>query len=176
MTGATILLIHHTGKNEENGARGSSAFRAALDAEYLIKREGSDVHALTLACTKMKDDEQPARRAYDLRSRIVCWDDGGDEITSLVLVAQGREPEDPEANGLSPLSKALFQAIKKTTSNSGSTTKDRAREVFKEMLVDGKRPNMSNFSRYFKSLIEDGLISESGSEIKILKLDGLNNE
>ncbi|WP_323885397.1 helicase RepA family protein [Aeromonas caviae] len=85
MTGATILLIHHTGKNEENGARGSSAFRAALDAEYLIKREGNDMHALTLACTKMKDDEQPARRAYDLRSRIVYWDDGGDEITSLVL-------------------------------------------------------------------------------------------
>ncbi|MFQ2601229.1 helicase RepA family protein [Aeromonas caviae] len=176
MTKATILLIHHTGKNEENGARGSSAFRAAMDAEYLIKREADDTQALTLACTKMKDSQEPVKRAYDLRSRSVCFDDDGDEITSLVLVDQGREPKDPEADELSPLSKALFQAIKKTVGKHGSTTRDKVREEFKGMLIDGKKPNMTNYSRNLNTLVEEGLISVSGGDIRLVMLTGSNDE
>ncbi|MNI34004.1 hypothetical protein D3C73_879800 [compost metagenome] len=76
-TGATVLMVHHTGKKEDNGARGSSAFRAALDVELLVKREGGDSQAVTLTCTKMKDGEEPARRAYDLMNRVITYDDDG---------------------------------------------------------------------------------------------------
>ncbi|MBX9565929.1 hypothetical protein FKF78_09225 [Aeromonas hydrophila] len=176
MIKATILLIHHTGKNEENGARGSSAFKAAMDAEFLIKRESSDTQALTLTCTKMKDSQEPIKRAYDLRSRIVCWDDDGDEITSLVLVEQGREPNDPDADGLSPLSKTLFQAIKKTADAHGATTKSKVRETFKDMLVDGRKPNMSNYSRNLNTLVDEELISISGDGIRLIALASPNDE
>lgn len=176
MTQATILLIHHTGKNEENGARGSSAFRAAMDAEFLIKREANDAQALTLACTKMKDSQEPAKRAYDLRGRIVCWDDDGDEITSLVLADLGREPKDPEADGLGPISKALFQVIKKTAGKHGSTTRDEVREVFKGMLINGRKPVISNFGRDIKTLEKEGLISESDGMIRLIILDSSNDE
>lgn len=176
MTGATILLIHHTGKNEENGARGSSAFKAALDAEYLVKRENGDAPALTLTCTKMKDAEEPAKRSFDLRSCAIFLDDDGDEITSLVLVDQGREPNDPEASGLSPLSKALFQAIRKAAGINGLADKDKVRGEFKDTLVNGKKPNISNFSRHLKTLAADGLISISGDEVKIRTLDDLNDD
>ncbi|MHA7000320.1 helicase RepA family protein [Aeromonas schubertii] len=176
MLKATILLIHHTGKNEENGARGSSAFRAAMDAEFLIKRESNDTQSLTLTCTKMKDSQEPIKRAYDLRSRIVCWDDDGDEITSLVLVEQGREPNDPDADGLSPLSKTLFQAIKKTADAHGATTKSKVRETFKDMLVDGRKPNMSNYSRNLNTLVDEELISISGDGIRLIALASPNDE
>ncbi len=39
-TVATLLVVHHSGKDDTKGARGSSAFRAALDDELNIRREG----------------------------------------------------------------------------------------------------------------------------------------
>jgi hypothetical protein len=36
-TGATVLLIHHSGKEPKKGARGSSALRAAVDAEIEVQ-------------------------------------------------------------------------------------------------------------------------------------------
>ena len=58
-------MAYRSGKDEATGARGSSAFRAALDAEFQVKREDENI-ALILSCTKMKDAEEPKRRAYDL--------------------------------------------------------------------------------------------------------------
>ncbi|EKN6166028.1 transcriptional regulator, partial [Yersinia enterocolitica] len=60
-TGATVLVIHHSGKDLDKGARGSSAFRAALDVEFNVRREGEG-GALVLSCTKMKDSEEPSTR------------------------------------------------------------------------------------------------------------------
>ena len=53
-TGATVLVIHHTGKNEKGGERGSSALRGAADT--MIKC-GGDMGLLFVQCDKQKDDE-----------------------------------------------------------------------------------------------------------------------
>jgi hypothetical protein len=51
-TGATVLAVHHPGKQVEKGARGSSALKAAVDAEMEVtSRDG----LITLASTKQKD-------------------------------------------------------------------------------------------------------------------------
>lgn len=62
-TGATVLVVHHSGKDETKGARGSSSFRAALDAEFLVKRETVGAKALVLTCTKQKDAEEAESRS-----------------------------------------------------------------------------------------------------------------
>lgn len=51
-TGATLLVVHHTGKVSEKGARGSSALHAAADT--MIELKASD-EIITLTCTKQKD-------------------------------------------------------------------------------------------------------------------------
>lgn len=38
LTGAAVLLVHHAGKDESRGARGSSALKAAVDVEIYVKR------------------------------------------------------------------------------------------------------------------------------------------
>ena len=48
-----MLIVHHTGKNAERGGRGSSALRAALDAEFMIT--GSSRSIIHLKNTKQKD-------------------------------------------------------------------------------------------------------------------------
>lgn len=54
--GATVLAIHHTGHAEGGRARGSSAFKAALDSEFLVTTSDAQVK---LAVTKGKDWESP---------------------------------------------------------------------------------------------------------------------
>ena len=39
----TILIIHHSGKNVERGARGSSAIKAAADTEIKIEAEDYEI-------------------------------------------------------------------------------------------------------------------------------------
>jgi len=46
------LIVHHTGHGDKTRARGSSALRGAVDAEYRLAKEGE---VLTLYCEKMKD-------------------------------------------------------------------------------------------------------------------------
>ena len=51
VTGATVLIVHHKGHNSER-ERGSSAFRAALDGLFFVKKEGNVV---TMTCEKSRD-------------------------------------------------------------------------------------------------------------------------
>jgi hypothetical protein len=52
-TGATVMLVHHTGKNATNGERGSSALRGAADT--MIELENLDGENIRLACDKMRN-------------------------------------------------------------------------------------------------------------------------
>lgn len=69
---------------DTKGARGSCTFRAALDAEFNIRREG-DGGAVILTCTKMKDEEEPKQAAFDLRPVELFVDCDGELISSLVV-------------------------------------------------------------------------------------------
>jgi hypothetical protein len=65
--GATVLIVHHTGKGDKSQARGSSAFRAAMDAEYRLTTLGEDRDALrNVKATKMKDAEEPEPFDFEL--------------------------------------------------------------------------------------------------------------
>lgn len=82
-TGATVVVVHHSGKNEINGARGSSALRAACDFEYCIKSNDSG-NSYTMTCTKSKDAEEPDPVVIDLNVvDLGNKDDEGDPITTL---------------------------------------------------------------------------------------------
>ena len=50
--GSTALVVHHVGKDQEKGARGSSALKAALDTELTLRiKKGAPV----LHCTKQRN-------------------------------------------------------------------------------------------------------------------------
>src|SRR5690625_239435 len=63
--GCAVQIIHHTGHGEQQRARGSSAFFAALDSEITIKKIGKGV--VELENTKSKDSEafDPVRLKLD---------------------------------------------------------------------------------------------------------------
>jgi hypothetical protein len=83
-TGAAVLLVHHSGHNSGERARGSSALKAALDVEYRISKSGSVV---TMKNTKVKDFDKPAPISFNLVSHAISdWqDDAGKPIESAIL-------------------------------------------------------------------------------------------
>lgn len=166
-TGATVLVVHHSGKDEAKGARGSSSFRAALDAEFNVKREG-EAKALILSCTKMKDAEEPERRAYDLREVELYTDEDGEAIGSLVLRDMSREPNevDPELEAVSNLSNnhlALWQSVRSRKARGDACTKAIIIDDLKAMGVDTSK----HFSRWLNKLVKSGLLEVEGENITI---------
>lgn len=83
LTGALIVLIHHSGKDASKGARGWSGLRAACDAELEVVREG-DARALRLS--KNKDGEDGLQWGFALDIVQLGVDEDLDPITSCVAV------------------------------------------------------------------------------------------
>ncbi|MGH7620461.1 MAG: hypothetical protein ACREPM_24855, partial [Gemmatimonadaceae bacterium] len=66
MCGCLVLLVHHARKNADGGnvvARGSSAFRANLDFEATVKKDGGSYR---LAVTKNRNGVEGARFAWHI--------------------------------------------------------------------------------------------------------------
>lgn len=83
LTKALVILIHHTGKNVENGARGWSGLRAAVDTEISVEKL-DNIHVATI--TKQKDGEEGERYGFTLDQVILGVDEDGDDITSCAYV------------------------------------------------------------------------------------------
>ena len=158
-TGATLLVVHHSGKDDTKGARGSSAFRAALDAEFNIRREGEG-GAIILTCTKMKDTEEPKQAAFDLRTVELFTDRDGEIVSSLVVrdiprEARELDPELAEIKNLTGNHAALWQSIRSRKAKGETCNKAVLRDDMEAMMGEKAR---KSFHKWLEKLIRDGLI------------------
>ncbi|MCJ8538566.1 helicase RepA family protein [Enterobacter cloacae] len=158
-TGATLLVVHHSGKDDTKGARGSSAFRAALDAEFNVRREG-DGGAIILTCTKMKDAEEPKQAAFDLRTVELFTDRDGELISSLVvqdLPREAREP-DPELADIKHLTgnhAALWQSIRSRKAKGEPCNVSVIRDDITTLFGENGR---KGFKRWLDKLVRENII------------------
>lgn len=77
-TGAHVMVVHHSGKKEERGARGHSLLRAAIDTEIKVADGQIEV-------TKQRDMDGSFRRAFSLIPVQLGKDDDGDYVTSCTI-------------------------------------------------------------------------------------------
>jgi hypothetical protein len=80
-TGAMVILIHHSGKDESKGARGWSGLRAESDFEIEVLRLDDDRVATV---TKMKGGLDGGEYGFELLTVVVGLDADGDEETTCV--------------------------------------------------------------------------------------------
>lgn len=82
----TVMIVHHTGLNPENQnrARGSSVFKAAMDMEFRISKSGM---AITLEMTKSKDTEEQRPLVFEMLQVPApgFFTDSGEQDTTCVL-------------------------------------------------------------------------------------------
>ena len=60
--GCVVMLVHHTGHANQDRARGSTAFKGALDTEILVKSLGEN--DVIVSCEKQKDGAPFAARQF----------------------------------------------------------------------------------------------------------------
>ena len=83
-TGALVLLVGHTGKDEAKGPRGHSSQGAAFDVAIQLERSG-DFRVATVA--KLKDGEgEGDEYPFHLHSVVLGVDDDGENVTSCVAL------------------------------------------------------------------------------------------
>ena len=87
--GCTVLLVHHTGNSEEaqHRARGSSAWKGALDTEISVVPPKQQGQAVSVVTRKAKDYDLPAPVYGTLEpTSIPGWfDEDGEQVTSAVF-------------------------------------------------------------------------------------------
>jgi len=98
--GCTVILVHHTGVSEEaqHRARGSSAWRGALDIEISVIPAKGD-KSIEIVQRKSKDAEMAMPVYVDLESvAIPGWLDEDGEAVSSAVVIKGEVPETKKKN------------------------------------------------------------------------------
>ena len=150
-TGACVLIVHHTGKDAGQGARGSSALRAAADTELEVK--GTDTGQTTVRVTKAKDSLpiQPIR----LVRTIVDVTIDGTETTSCVLLPDHGQRDAEQLTGKAEVALATLGRIE-VPGGIAST-------VWMRSAVDEGMSERS-FYEARKALVDRGLVVNLGSE------------
>ncbi|MCW7553324.1 AAA family ATPase [Endozoicomonas gorgoniicola] len=78
-----VLIVHHTGLGNKDRARGNSALKGALDAEYAVVKSDDE---LTITAKKMKDADEPEPMSFLFESvKLPFADEDGEQQVSCVL-------------------------------------------------------------------------------------------
>ncbi len=90
-TGAHILGIHHTGKDENKGMRGSTVLLGAVDTSIEVKHDqGTDIRVALIA--KQRDHAPAPPVAFTLKQVDLGPDVDGDQVTSCVVEPSDKTP------------------------------------------------------------------------------------
>ncbi|MCX7283916.1 MAG: AAA family ATPase [Novosphingobium sp.] len=167
-TGAIVVLVHHTGKDTTSGARGSSALRAAADAEIEVSRAKA---FRTATITKMKDGQDEAEFKFQLASIAIGVDEEGEETTSCVVEHMADTPKENKVGGLPEITGKAQLAVYKLFGEHFSiaeTTREAFLELARNHLESGRSPNWrKNINQPLDALIRTGHIIEAGEYLKL---------
>lgn len=89
VTGAHIMIVHHSGKDTAKGARGHSSLRAATDTEIEL---GIEDKLRTATATKQRDLEPQEPFVFTLKVHDLGKDEDGDEVTTCTI--EQADPDD----------------------------------------------------------------------------------
>ncbi|MGO7538463.1 AAA family ATPase [Rhizobium ruizarguesonis] len=78
--GCVVLIVHHSGHQEKERGRGSTALKAAADAEFVVVK---DENRVELRCTKMKDSDAPPDIHFSLVDYVL---NGDGSLKSAALI------------------------------------------------------------------------------------------
>lgn len=115
-TGATLISVHHSGKDASRGARGHSSLRAAVDTEVELTRDG-DLRKARMS--KSRDGQDGGEWPFRLDQVVLDIDEEGEAITSCVVIPDdGTAPQAaPEprkghfGETLGPWEQAVWQSL-----------------------------------------------------------------
>jgi hypothetical protein len=174
---AAISPVHHSGHGDKGRARGSSAIKAGMDAEFCMTKKSK--MEVTLSCTKSKDFS--AGSNMDFRIKVVdldgdCFydDDEGKQIEGVYLeyVGVGEEKKELSDKTKKTLD-GLKMAVEKTKVDGKKYTLEEKDHfvvtieqwkpfAFECYAVKNTGRHAGWFREGVKTLIEQGLVENNG--------------
>lgn len=148
-TGAHVMLVHHTGKDQSRGARGHSSLRAAIDTEIELSRD--DFGLITAKLTKQRDGATGGEFAFTLRQVELGRDQDGDPVTTCLV-----EPAVPSEDGRAVVTEAARKAL---------SVLDKALAAEGEIVRKPQYPGgrCIPLERWRETCLEPGVISDAES-------------
>lgn len=177
LSDAHMMLIHHTGKDHERGARGHSSLQAAVDTEISLK---SDDGLTCVSTTKQRDYQRADKLYFYLESVVLGVDADGDDVNSCVVryTSKGDRPKKlskAKQIVLDDLEKALerFGTIHKGNADIPPNTRVVDGFTWKDIVLSDTKlsPDAKDdsrrrtFSRIAKELLNEKLICTDGSDL-----------
>lgn len=133
----TVILVHHSGKDDAKGARGSSVLRAACDFEFKVSRK-SDL-TYQLENTKAKDSESMGKVEITLHSiALDIVDDDGESVTTLVRPRSCNRLKKVTSHGNDDMEAAILSVLNNEPTH--EMPSQRLREEVLHKLNMPKRP------------------------------------
>lgn len=141
--GCTVLLVHHTGNSEEaqHRARGSSAWKGALDTEISVVPPKQQGEAVSVVTRKAKDYDLPAPVYGTLESTSIpgWFDEDGEQVTSAVFTEAEAPPEtSPKQDATSEKLKTLQRGWWEGGAEMAGAHPYISRSAMKEVLLKEK--------------------------------------
>lgn len=160
--GCTVLIIHHSGHSDKQRPRGAGSLKGALDAEYMVKRQGEIV---SVTSPKMKDAPDIEPLAFKLKSIDVGVTEDGEVFTSAVLEeTQAQRQKGPVLTGNNKLAMETFLRAK---ANAGAANdpsvavhlEDWRSEFYAAHTGDNQASKKTIFNRARGELVAKGFLS-----------------
>lgn len=148
-TGATVLIVHHSGVGDGQRERGSSVLRGAADAMLKVARDGD---RLTVVNRSPEGKQKDAEEAEDIQLRVqkVVYEHDGSEHTTLLLMEDDNPLPPIEAgerapveHKFGPVEQAVFDALKQAGEPLG---------LNRILLMSGQKKNSVGYA--LRSLVE----------------------
>lgn len=164
-----VLVVHHSGKDAEKGARGASALKAATDYEVMVAKK-DDI--ITVSHTRAKDVE-PIPPVI-CRAEVVTVDGyldyKGREITSLVPMPATMGDEMRAAASMSDREKALIEIVQQEAVKAGAADMSCDRAQVKDAFgrnvgIHGGALSQA-LSKNLQALRDRGMVEYDRVEIK----------
>ena len=177
ISGACVIPVHHFGKNEKSGMRGSSMLYAAADTVLILKRKDDalDVTLSTAQSDEGKQKDNGGEKDFltlEMRVHTVSEDYFGDPVSSLAAVPADRpgatsdaHPEIDKAPPVGDVQLFYLQALSEFTEDGVAETKFE-RSVMADMAAgdltppEGHAPYRQSYGKNLRALRAKGLVEK----------------
>ena len=166
LLGATVLLVHHTGKDEDRGARGSSALKAAIETELKLSKSGDDV---LVKATKQRDMAQGEVCKFKLLPVELGQDDEGDPITSCRIEFVDKSAVSSKASGKNQkIVLAQLETLAASTHCSeGWVAREDVIKAAEEATQSGEKAvSRRGDSEALTALVKKGVLQEESDKVR----------
>lgn len=162
-TGATILIVHHTGRNVEQ-ERGNVALRGACDTIFTVSRSGNS-GKIKLINTHPKGKQKNAEPFQDilLRTQVIHFEHRGIEQSTLIVMpddgapADGDPLEDDETEDSAPRLGQIEKSILSALDKAARSDRKYLGFISLHASVGGDK---GSFGRALRKLITKNLVDE----------------